>query len=133
MNRSQKSGSKQNKIKSCIRKVRKSSVPQGTILAPLLFLILIVDTDKNSNHVFVSFAGYTKIRMKVTLVEDRKIMNRYQQISSSGQMKTRCSMGTNFNCLGMGRRKNSDEHSTYTEHKQPILWNIRNNYVRSDI
>ena len=48
-----------------------SSVPQGTVLAPLLFLVLLSDIDTNTTHSFVSsFADDTKISMKVTSSED---------------------------------------------------------------
>ena len=42
-----------NGVKSQLSKVI-SSVPQGTVLAPLLFFILISDIDKNTENSFVS-------------------------------------------------------------------------------
>ncbi|XP_069174318.1 uncharacterized protein [Procambarus clarkii] len=49
----------------------KSSVPQGTVLAPQVFIILISDIDKNASHSFMlSFAENTRISMKIATVED---------------------------------------------------------------
>lgn len=46
-------------------------VPQGTVVAPLLFVILALDIDAVTNQSFVSFAGVTgSNNIKITYVED---------------------------------------------------------------
>ncbi|XP_069177167.1 uncharacterized protein [Procambarus clarkii] len=57
-----------NKTKSSSSTV-KSSVPQGIILVPLLFLIFISDIDKNRYQTFVSAFADTKFITNITHVE----------------------------------------------------------------
>ena len=64
-------------INGCKSKPSKviSSVPQGTVLAPLLFLILISDIDKNTENSFVSsFADDTRIGKEIASVEDTLLL-----------------------------------------------------------
>ena len=53
----------------------KSGVPQGTVLAAILFIIMISDIDKDIIRCIVScFADDTRINMKVKTEEDKKAM-----------------------------------------------------------
>ena len=53
----------------------KSSVPQGTVLAPLLFIILLTDIDKNvQGSKVVSFADDTKISKELNCSHDKNIL-----------------------------------------------------------
>ena len=55
----------------------KSSVPQGTVLAPLLFIILLTDIDKNvQGSKVVSFADDTKISKELNCSHDKNILQK---------------------------------------------------------
>ena len=53
----------------------KSGVPQGSMLGPLLFLVLIGDIDRKVAQAYVSsFADDTRVSLGVTSVEDTKCL-----------------------------------------------------------
>ena len=55
----------------------KSSVPQGTVLAPLLFIILIADIDRNvTGSEVCSFADDTKISKEITKLTDAEVLQK---------------------------------------------------------
>ena len=92
--------------RSSERKV-KSVGPQGSVLGPLLFFILIGDIDQDTAGAFLSsFAGDTRIRSKVTSPEDAKALQSeldmiYQWTRDNNMVLN----GDKFECLRYGPNK----------------------------
>ena len=69
-----------NGVKSKPQKVI-SGVPQGSVLGPLIFLILIGDIDKDIHHCFVkSFADDTRATKSIKDAEDVKVLQQELEI-----------------------------------------------------
>ena len=103
-----------NGIKSDISEV-KSGVPQGSVLGPLLFLILLGDIDKSVASAFVSsFADDTRVGHRIRTAEDanalQKDLNTIYQWSAKNNMKFN---SEKFECIRYGKRKDIHETTGY--------------------
>lgn len=54
--------------------------PEGTVLAPLLFLILVSDIHVYTNHTFMPFTNYSRISTEISSVEDTKLQTHINQV-----------------------------------------------------
>ena len=90
----------------------KSGVPQGSVLGPLLFLILLGDIDKSVSSAFVSsFADDTRIGHRIKTADDVTVLQK--DLESIYQWSTENNMTFNsekFECIRYGKR--NDIHDT---------------------
>nr|XP_053656082.1 uncharacterized protein LOC128704893 [Cherax quadricarinatus] len=118
-----------NRVKSEAATV-KSSVPQGTVFAPILFLILISDIDKDVSHSTVSsFADDTRICMTVSSIADtarlQADINQIFQWAAENNMKFN---DEKFQLLRYGKHeeiKSSSEYKTNSGHKIERNTNVK--------
>ena len=98
-----------------------SGVPPGSVLCPLIFLILIGDIDQNVIHsIVMSFADDTKATKSVKSIEDGKMLQNdlqsmYNWIISNNNMELN---DVKFGALQYGRDeqiKRDKIHPTYRE------------------
>lgn len=98
------------------RSVVKSSVPQGTVLAPLLFLILISDIDSQVEHCWVSsFADDTKVSLGIETIDD--IERLQTDLNTVFQWARENNMQFNedkFQLMRYGENQEIKENTTYT-------------------
>ena len=94
----------------------KSGVPQGSVLGPLLFLILIGDIDQDIADAFLSsFADDTRIGNKITSPEDSKALqadlDKIYTWTTENNMELN---GDKFECLRYGPDKELQSTTQYT-------------------
>ena len=111
-----------NGIKSDISEV-KSGVPQGSVLGPLLFLILLGDIDKSVASAFVSsFADDTRVGHRIRTAEDanalQKDLNTIYQWSAQNNMKFN---SEKFECIRYGKRTDIHETTGYYSDANTII------------
>ncbi len=75
-----------NGIQSKLKNV-KSSVPQGTVLGPILFLILLLDIDVDITSTVSSFADDTRISRSIHTIDDTKLLQKDLERSYEWQRK----------------------------------------------
>ena len=95
--------------------VVRSGVPQGSVLGPLLFLILLGDIDKSVASAFVSsFADDTRVGHRIKTTEDvqalQEDLNTIYQWSSNNNMKFN---SDKFECIRYGKKKELHETTGY--------------------
>ena len=93
----------------------KSGVPQGSVLGPLLFLILLGDIDKSVASAFVSsFADDTRVGHRIKDASD--VMTLQEDLRAIYEWSVENNMTFNsekFECIRYGKRKNFHETTGY--------------------
>ena len=93
----------------------KSGVPQGSVLGPLLFLILLGDIDKSVASAFVSsFADDTRVGHRIKDASD--VMTLQEDLIAIYEWSVENNMTFNsekFECIRYGKRKNFHETNGY--------------------
>ena len=104
-----------NGVKSNHQKVI-SGVPQGSVLRPLIFLILIGDIDENIIHCLVkSFADDTRATKSIKSAEDVKILQQELQILYQWTVSNNMKLNdTKFELLRYGSNTEIKNESYYT-------------------
>ena len=103
-----------NGMKSSVSEV-KSGVPQGSVLGPLLFLVLLGDIDKSIASAFVSsFADDTRVGHRIKTVGDVTALQ--DDLNSIYQWSAENNMTFNsekFECIRYGKKKELHETTVY--------------------
>ena len=94
----------------------KSGVPQGTILAPLLFLIYIADIgDDITNSTLASYADDSKLRKKIKNEDDgNKLQNDLNKVFNWKDRNLMKFNLTKFEILRIGKQQQLKENIKYT-------------------
>ena len=103
--------------------VVKSGVPQGSVLGPLLFLILLGDIDKSVSSAFVSsFADDTRVGHRIKTAEDinslQEDLKAIYQWSADNNMKFN---SEKFECIRYGKRRDIHETTVYLSDTNTVI------------
>ena len=91
-----------------------SSVPQGTVLGPILFLILIGDINENTNSHVSSFADDTRVLLSITDEDDVKTLQNDLKTIYKWQETNNMQFNSNkFELLRYGKNKHIKESTSY--------------------
>ena len=101
----------------------KSGVPQGSVLGPLLFLILLGDIDKSVSSAFVSsFADDTRVGHRIKTAEDinslQEDLKTIYQWSAENNMKFN---SEKFECIRYGKRRDIHETTVYLSDTNTVI------------
>ena len=92
-----------------------SGVPQGSVLGPLLFLVLLGDIDKSVSSAFVSsFADDTRVGHRIKTAGDVTVLQ--EDLKTIYQWSSENNMTFNsekFECIRYGKRKDFHETTEY--------------------
>ena len=100
-----------------------SGVPQGTVLGPLLFLILISDINQNVRYSTVSsFADDTRVFKEISTHDDcMKLQNDLQHIYNWASENNMCFNSCKFEKLHYSHRKESINVFNYTSDDNNVI------------
>lgn len=94
-----------------------SGVPQGSVLGPVLFLIMISDIDENINSVIKTFADDTKVTQQICSPEDSKILQ--ESLEKIYEWARKNNMKFNSSKFNLLRYGNNSELKQCTSYKDP--------------
>lgn len=101
----------------------RSGVPQGSVLGPLLFLILIGDIDQNVASSFVSsFADDTRIGKPINSAEDAKLLQKDLESIYAWAKQNNMQFNTEkFECIKYGKKEDLKESCQYKTQDDQII------------
>ena len=92
-----------------------SGVPQGTVLGPLLFLILMSDINKVvSNTKIISFADYTRVYNNIKTVDDCNVLQSdLESVYNWADVNNMLFNASKFDYLSFAYKNNSHSSNVY--------------------